>query len=161
MRPRINVFSVWFEAGADVADRFSSRRTRQSAVREIARQASLPVAEKAESQEILLRAVGKLRSIYRGVFWGTRRSDAGGRRHGVTTSGESLGGIAECTITTVGQRKGLGIAREDRSTSSNLTGVSTALSSAMIVELRSDPAQVRDVKWISFAVLGSASTRDS
>jgi len=71
----------------------------KSAVREIARQASLPVAEKAESQEICFVPSGNYVQFIEAYLG--ERGEAMPEEEGdlVTTSGEVSGGIAECTIT--------------------------------------------------------------
>src|SRR5882762_878203 len=82
----------------------------KSAVREIARQASLPVAEKAESQEICFvpsRNYVQFIEAYLG-----ERGEAMPEEEGdlVTTGGEVIGRHRGVHHYTVGQRKGLGIA---------------------------------------------------
>ena len=104
----------------------------KQAVREIARRANLPVAEKAESQEICFVPSGDYTQFHRGLSRkrakpsGPERSRANPRASEiepiasagevsesgelVSTSGEVLGHHAGVQHFTVGQRRGLGIA---------------------------------------------------
>jgi tRNA-specific 2-thiouridylase len=123
------------------------------AVREIARRAALPVAEKPESQEICFVLSGdyvKFIDAYLG-----ERGESLPQEEGelVTTSGEVIGRHRGVHHYTLGQRKGLGVAAGrplyvvelDRAASRVIVGDDA--------ELRSDSCQVRDINWISIAVL--------
>jgi tRNA-specific 2-thiouridylase len=125
----------------------------KSAVREIARRAALPVAEKPESQEICFVPSGNyVRFI--GAYLG-ERGESLTEEEGelVTTSGEVIGRHRGVHHYTVGQRKGLGVAAGrplyvvelDRSTNRVVVGDDA--------DLRSNMCEIRDVNWISFAAL--------
>jgi tRNA-specific 2-thiouridylase len=125
----------------------------KSAVREIARRASLPVAEKPESQEICFVPSGnyvKFISAYLG-----ERGESLPEQEGelVTTSGEVIGRHRGVHNFTVGQRKGLGVAAGkplyvvelDRAANRVVVGDDSHLSTRV--------CEIRDVNWISFATL--------
>jgi tRNA-specific 2-thiouridylase len=125
----------------------------KTAVREIARRAALPVAEKPESQEICFVPSGNyVRFI--GAYLG-ERGESLTEEEGelVTTSGEVIGRHRGVHHYTVGQRKGLGVAAGrplyvvelDRSTNRVVVGDDA--------DLRSNMCEIRDVNWISFAAL--------
>ena len=125
----------------------------KSAVREIARQASLPVAEKAESQEICFVPSGNYVQFIEAYLG--ERGEAMPEEEGdlVTTSGEVIGRHRGVHHYTVGQRKGLGIAAGRPLYVVELDRVSNRVVVGDDVELRSESCEVRDVNWISFAVL--------
>ena len=125
----------------------------KSAVREIARQASLPVAEKAESQEICFVPSGNYVQFIEAYLG--ERGEAMPEEEGdlVTTSGEVVGRHRGVHHYTVGQRKGLGIAAGRPLYVVELDRVSNRVVVGDDVELRSESCEVRDVNWISFAVL--------
>ena len=125
----------------------------KSAVREIARRAALPVAEKPESQEICFVPSGnyvKFIAAYLGER-GESLSEEEGEL--VTTSGEVIGRHRGVHNYTVGQRKGLGIAAGrplyvvelDRAANRVVVGDDS--------DLRASVCEIRDVNWISFAAL--------
>lgn len=125
----------------------------KTAVREIARRAALPVAEKPESQEICFVPSGnyvKFISAYLGERGQSLPEEEGEL---VTTSGEVIGRHRGVHNYTVGQRKGLGIAAGrplyvvelDRSANRVIVGDDS--------ELRTATCEIRDVNWISFAAL--------
>jgi len=154
-------FSVWFEPGADVADRiFLSANSTRALCGKLRAQASLPGGGKGRSQEFA-SCRGNYVHLSRRIFLGNEAKRSGGRRRPRNDqAAKSSGGIAECTITTVGQRKGLGHRpREDRSTSSNLTAPSNRVVVAMMWScvrvLRSTRRQLD-----SFAVLEAPVRRD-
>ena len=120
-------------------------------VRDIARRANLPVAEKPESQEICFVPSGNyVRFIqnYQNERGIAMPDDSG---EIVTTTGEVLGRHTGIHQFTVGQRKGLGIAAGhplyvvalDRTTNRLIVGDDA--------ELRTTTFEVRDVNWISQA----------
>ena len=125
----------------------------KSAVREIARQASLPVADKAESQEICFVPSGNYVQFIEAYLG--ERGEAMPEEEGdlVTTSGEVIGRHRGVHHYTVGQRKGLGIAAGRPLYVVELDRVSNRVVVGDDVELRSESCEVRDVNWISFAVL--------
>ena len=118
-------------------------------VRDIARRAQLPVAEKPESQEICFVPSGNyVRFIqnYQQEQGSEMPEDSG---EIVTTTGEVLGRHSGLHQFTVGQRKGLGIATGhplyvvalDRTTHRLIVGDDA--------ELRTTTFEVRNVNWIS------------
>jgi tRNA-uridine 2-sulfurtransferase len=127
----------------------------KTAVREIARQASLPVAEKAESQEICFVPSGNYVQFIEAYLG--ERGEAVPEEEGdlVTTSGEVIGRHRGVHHYTVGQRKGLGIAAGRPLYVVELDRASNRVVVGDDVELRSESCEVRDVNWISFAVLES------
>jgi tRNA-specific 2-thiouridylase len=125
----------------------------KTAVREIARRATLPVAEKPDSQEICFVPSGsyvKFISAYLGERGETLSEDEGDL---VTTSGEVIGRHRGVHNYTVGQRKGLGVAAGkplyvvelDRAANRVIVGDDS--------DLRTNICEIRDVNWISFARL--------
>jgi tRNA-specific 2-thiouridylase len=123
------------------------------AVREIARRAALPVAEKPESQEICFVPSGKYVQFieaYLGEHGETLPAEEGDL---VTTSGEVLGRHRGVHNYTIGQRKGLGIAAGRPLYVVELDHAANRVVVGDDAELRSDCCEVRDVNWISFAVL--------
>jgi len=125
----------------------------KSAVREIARQASLPVAEKAESQEICFVPSGNYVQFIEAYLG--ERGEAMPEEEGdlVTTSGEVIGRHRGVHHYTVGQRKGLGIAVGRPLYVVELDHAANRVVVGEDAELRSESCEVRDVNWISFAVL--------
>ncbi len=127
----------------------------KSAVREIARQAALPVAEKAESQEICFVPSGKYVQFieaYLGERGESLPEDEGDL---VTTSGEVIGRHRGVHNYTVGQRKGLGIAAGKPLYVVELDRAANRVVVGDDAELRANACEVRDVNWISFAALES------
>src|SRR5882757_283128 len=125
----------------------------KSAVREIARQASLPVAEKAESQEICFVPSGNYVQFIEAYLG--ERGEAIPEEEGdlVTTSGEVVGRHRGVHHYTVGQRKGLGIAAGRPVYVVKLDHAANRVVVGEDAELRSESCEVRDVNWISFGVL--------
>jgi len=125
----------------------------KSAVREIARQASLPVAEKAESQEICFVPSGNYVQFIEAYLG--ERGEAMPEEEGdlVTTSGEVIGRHRGVHHYTVGQRKGLGIAVGRPLYVVELDHAANRVVVGEDAELRSESCEVRDVNWISFAAL--------
>ncbi|HWF13528.1 MAG TPA: tRNA 2-thiouridine(34) synthase MnmA [Candidatus Acidoferrales bacterium] len=125
----------------------------KTAVRDIARRAALPVAEKPDSQEICFVPSGsyvKFISAYLGERGETLSEDEGDL---VTTSGEVIGRHHGVHNYTIGQRKGLGVAAGkplyvvelDRTANRVIVGDDS--------DLLTNICEVRDVNWISFASL--------
>jgi tRNA-specific 2-thiouridylase len=125
----------------------------KSAVREIARQASLPVAEKAESQEICFVPSGNYVQFIEAYLG--ERGEAMPEEEGdlVTTRGEVVGRHRGVHHYTVGQRKGLGIAAGRPLYVVELDHAANRVVVGDDAELRSESCEVRDINWISFAVL--------
>jgi tRNA-specific 2-thiouridylase len=120
-------------------------------VREIARIASLPVAEKPESQEICFVPTGNYVRFIESYLREQDRVMPLESGEIVTTSGEVIGRHDGLHRYTIGQRKGLGIAvgrplyvvAIDRERNRVVVGEDA--------ELRQTTCEVRDVNWISFA----------
>src|SRR5882724_5551134 len=125
----------------------------KSAVREIARQASLPVAEKAESQEICFVPSGNYVQFIEAYLG--ERGESLPEEEGdlVTTSGDVIGRHRGVHHYTVGQRKGLGIAAGRPLYVVELDHAANRVVVGDDAELRSESCEVRYVNWISFAVL--------
>jgi tRNA-specific 2-thiouridylase len=125
----------------------------KSAVRDIARQAALPVAEKPESQEICFVPSGnyvRFIEAYLGERGETIPEEEGDL---VTTSGEVVGRHRGVHHYTIGQRKGLGIATGRPLYVLELDRAANRVIVGDDAELRSESCEVRDVNWISFAAL--------
>jgi tRNA-specific 2-thiouridylase len=127
----------------------------KTAVREIARRAALPVAEKPESQEICFVPSGnyvKFIAAYLGER-GESLPEGGGDL--VTTSGEVIGRHRGVHNYTVGQRKGLGIAAGKPLYVVELDRAANRVVVGDDSDLRTNVCEIRDVNWISFSVLES------
>ncbi len=118
-------------------------------VREIARAAALPVAEKPESQEICFVPSGnyvRFISAYLGERGETLPEEAG---EIVTTGGEVLGRHQGLHHFTVGQRKGLGVAVGRPLYVVELDRRGNRVVVGEDAELRRATCRVREVNWIS------------
>lgn len=125
-------------------------------VRRIARAASLPVAEKPESQEICFVPSGnyvQFISAYLGER-GESLPDSAGEI--VTTSGEVLGRHKGVHNFTVGQRKGLGIATGRPLYVAELDRAAKRVVVGDDDELRKSTCLVRDVNWVSIKTLATS-----
>jgi tRNA-specific 2-thiouridylase len=125
----------------------------KSAVREIARRAALPVAEKPESQEICFVPSGnyvKFIAAYLGERGESLPEDEGDL---VTTSGEVIGRHRGIHNYTVGQRKGLGVAAGRPLYVVELDRAANRVIVGDDAELCMKVCEIRDVNWISFASL--------
>jgi tRNA-uridine 2-sulfurtransferase len=125
----------------------------KSAVREIARRAALPVAEKAESQEICFVPSGNYVQFIEAYLG--ERGESLPEEEGdlVTTGGEVIGRHHGMHHYTVGQRKGLGIAAGKPVYVVKLDRAANRVVVGSDAELRSELCEVRDVNWISLAGL--------
>jgi tRNA-uridine 2-sulfurtransferase len=125
----------------------------KAAVREIARKAALPVAEKAESQEICFVPSGNYVQFIEAYLG--ERGESLPEEEGdlVTTGGEVIGRHRGVHNYTIGQRKGLGIAAGRPLYVVELDRAANRVVVGDDAELRSEFCEVRDVNWISFAVL--------
>jgi len=123
------------------------------AVREIARRAALPVAEKPESQEICFVPSGNYVKFIDAYL--TERGESAPEDEGelVTTSGEVIGRHRGVHHYTLGQRKGLGIAAGRPLYVVELDRASNRVVVGDEVDLRSDVCEAGDINWISFARL--------
>jgi len=122
----------------------------KQSVREIARRAALPVAEKAESQEICFVPTGHYVQFIESYLSEHGESVPDDEGEIVTTNGQVLGRHRGLHRFTVGQRRGLGIA-----VGRPLYVVALERESNRVVvgedeELRGVACNVCDVNWISF-----------
>jgi tRNA-specific 2-thiouridylase len=134
--------------------RFPLGEATKQEVREIARRARLPVAEKPESQEICFVPSGDYAQFieaYRLEQGLDVPEDAGrdGQGELVTTSGEVLGRHAGVHHFTVGQRRGLGIAAGRPLYVVHIDSASRRVTVGGEDELLRDACEVQDVNWIS------------
>jgi len=121
-------------------------------VREIARKLRVPVAEKAESQEICFVPTGNYVRFIENYL-----HEAGGElphKEGdiVTVDGREIGRHSGLHQYTVGQRKGLGLAVGHPLYVVALDHASDRLIVGEAKDLRSTVCEVRDVNWIPFEV---------
>jgi tRNA-specific 2-thiouridylase len=122
-------------------------------VREIARRKQLPVAEKAESQEICFVPSGdyvRFIEAYESESCAASQQESaaeGGEL--VSTSGEVLGRHTGVHHFTVGQRRGLGIAAPRPLYVLEIDPASRRVTVGEDNELRRDSCEVRDVNWIA------------
>lgn len=125
----------------------------KAAVREIARRAELPVAEKPESQEICFVPSGNYVKFI-GAYLG-ERGESLPEEEGelVTARGEVIGRHRGVHHYTVGQRKGLGVAAGKPLYVLQLDRAANRVIVGEDAELRSSVCEIRDVNWISFASL--------
>jgi tRNA-specific 2-thiouridylase len=142
----------------------------KQSVREIARRAGLPVAEKPESQEICFVPAGgyaQFIEAYRAehaddkmpaTVAADRSADPPEGGELVSTSGEVLGRHAGVHHFTIGQRKGLGLATLKGGPSQTgrplyVVQIESATRRVIVgaeAELLGDTCNVRDVNWISW-----------
>ena len=126
------------------------------AVREIARRASLPVAEKAESQELCFvpsKDYTQFIAAYR-----LEQNGAGGLREDpateagevVTTSGEVLGRHEGVQRFTIGQRRGLGVSAGQPLYVVEIDSATRRVVVGQEEDLRRDTCELRDVNWIAW-----------
>jgi tRNA-uridine 2-sulfurtransferase len=125
----------------------------KAAVREIARRAALPVAEKPESQEICFVPSGnyvKFIDAYLGERGESLPEEEGEL---VTTSGEVIGRHRGVHHYTLGQRKGLGVAAGRPLYVVELDRAANRVIVGADADLRSDSCEVQGVNWISMQIL--------
>jgi tRNA-uridine 2-sulfurtransferase len=127
----------------------------KTAVREIARCAALPVAEKAESQEICFVPSGNYVQFIRAYLGERGESLEEDEGDLVTTSGEVIGRHRGVHHYTIGQRKGLGVAAGRPLYVVELDHAANRVVVGDDSDLRSTICETRDVNWISFASLES------
>jgi tRNA-specific 2-thiouridylase len=125
----------------------------KTAVREIARRAALPVAEKPESQEICFVPSGNYVKFI-GAYLG-ERGESLGEEEGdlVTASGEVIGRHRGVHNYTIGQRKGLGVAAGKPLYVVELDQVANRVVVGDDSDLRTSVCEIRNANWISFASL--------
>jgi tRNA-uridine 2-sulfurtransferase len=131
-------------------------------VREIARRKQLPVAEKAESQEICFVPAGDYVRFIEAYQAESGAVDPESARRGmphdpaddggelVSTSGEVLGRHHGVHHFTVGQRRGLGVAAGKPLYVLEIDPASRRVTVGEDSELRRDSCEVRDVNWIAW-----------
>jgi len=120
-------------------------------VRELAREAALPVAEKPDSQEICFVSAGHYVQFIESYL--AERGESMPDDHGevVTTSGEVIGRHQGLHRFTVGQRKGLGFAAGRPMYVVALDPATKRVVVGEDAELRRATCDVRDVNWVSIA----------
>ena len=121
------------------------------AVREIARRAALPVAEKAESQEICFVPSGNYVNFIAAYLGEKGESLLEEEGDLVTTTGEVIGRHRGVHHYTVGQRKGLGVAAGKPLYVVELDRAANRVVVGDDADLRTEVCEIRDVNWISFA----------
>jgi tRNA-specific 2-thiouridylase len=119
-------------------------------VREVARRAGLPVAEKPESQEICFVPSGNYVRFIQAYVGEQGGELPAGHGEIVTTTGEVLGRHDGIHQFTVGQRKGLGLAAGRPLYVVELDAASNRVVVGDDSELGRETCEVRDVNWIPF-----------
>jgi tRNA-uridine 2-sulfurtransferase len=119
-------------------------------VREIARAAALPVAEKAESQEICFVPSGDYVQFIESYLSEQGRELGAEAGEIVTTEGEVIGRHSGLHRYTIGQRRGLGFAAGRPMYVVAIDRAANRLVVGEDAELRSTDCDVRDVNWIAF-----------
>jgi tRNA-uridine 2-sulfurtransferase len=122
---------------------------RKQEVREIARRAALPVAEKPESQEICFVTGGdyvRFIQAYQDEQMETAESTAG---EIVTTSGDVIGRHSGLHQFTIGQRRGLGVSVGRPIFVTELQPATNRVVVGEDEELHSVTCFVRDINWVS------------
>jgi len=125
----------------------------KATVREIARRGALPVAEKAESQEICFVPSGNYVQFI-GAYL-KERGQALPEEEGdlVTTAGEIIGRHRGVHRYTVGQRKGLGVAASKPLYVVELDHAANRVVVGDGCELLSNVCEIGEANWISFEAL--------
>ncbi|MGB7203068.1 MAG: tRNA 2-thiouridine(34) synthase MnmA [Pyrinomonadaceae bacterium] len=127
----------------------------KEAVRDIARDANLYTAEKAESQEICFVPDGKYSEfIDRYLAHEGRESELPAGGEIVSTSGETLGTHTGIHRYTIGQRRGLGIAHEKPLYVVQIERAKNQIIVGEEDELESIEFTARGVNWIAFDTPG-------
>jgi tRNA-uridine 2-sulfurtransferase len=119
-------------------------------VREIARGANLPVAEKPESQEICFVPTGNYVRFIESYLSEQGRALAAESGEIVTTEGKLIGRHEGLHRYTIGQRKGLGFAAGRPMYVVAMDRAANRLIVGEDAELRATTCDVRDVNWIAF-----------
>jgi len=120
-------------------------------VRELAREAALPVAEKPDSQEICFVSAGHYVQFIESYLAERGESAPDDQGEIVTTSGEVIGRHQGLHRFTVGQRKGLGFAAGRPMYVVALEPKTKRVIVGEDGELRRATCDVRDVNWVSIA----------
>jgi tRNA-uridine 2-sulfurtransferase len=119
-------------------------------VREIARAANLPVAEKPESQEICFVPSGDYVQFIESYLTEQGRTLSAESGEIVTTEGKLIGRHEGLHRYTIGQRKGLGFAAGRKVYVVAMDREKNRLIAGEDAELRATACEVRDVNWIAF-----------
>ena len=122
----------------------------KSEVREIARAANLPVAEKPESQEICFVPSGDYVQFIESYLHEQGRALTTEPGEIVTTEGKVIGRHEGLHRYTIGQRKGLGFAMGRPMYVVAIDRAANRLIVGEDAELRAAVCEVRDVNWIAF-----------
>jgi tRNA-specific 2-thiouridylase len=122
----------------------------KSEVRDIARRAKLPVAEKPESQEICFVPTGDYATFIEAYLHEQGSAPAESAGEIVSTSGEVIGRHCGLHHYTVGQRRGLGLAAGRPLYVVSLDTAGNRLVVGDDAELARDTCDVGDVNWIPF-----------
>ena len=123
----------------------------KSEVRDIARDANLYVAEKAESQEICFVPDGKYSEfIDRYLEHENRTAEMPAAGEIVTTSGETIGEHSGIHRYTIGQRRGLGIAHEKPLYVVQIERAKNQIIVGEADELESLEFNAKGVNWVAF-----------
>jgi tRNA-uridine 2-sulfurtransferase len=120
-------------------------------VRQLAREAALPVAEKPDSQEICFVSAGHYVQFIESYLAERGESAPGDHGEVVNTSGEVIGRHQGLHRFTVGQRKGLGFAAGRPMYVVALDPETKRVIVGEDAELRRATCDVRDVNWVSIA----------
>jgi tRNA-uridine 2-sulfurtransferase len=131
--------------------RFPLGERSKSEVREIARRANLPVAEKPESQEICFVPTGNYVRFIGSYLTEQGRELPNESGEIVTTDGKALGRHEGLHRYTVGQRRGLGVATGRPIYVVALDREKNRLVVGEDEELMGSVCEVRDVNWVSIA----------
>ena len=121
----------------------------KSEVRDIARRAKLPVAEKPESQEICFVPTGDYATFIEAYLHEQGSGPAETEGEIVSTTGEVIGHHNGLHHYTVGQRRGLGLAAGRPLYVLSLDTAANKLVVGDDAELARETFDVRDVNWIS------------
>lgn len=134
-------------------------------VRDMARRANLPVAEKAESQEICFVPSGNYTNFIE-AYRNNEKAQKGADKEGsasanevseagelVSTAGEVLGTHAGVQHFTVGQRRGLGIAAPHPLYVLQIDPASRRVTVGEEDQLWADGFEARDINWIAWDTL--------
>jgi tRNA-specific 2-thiouridylase len=120
-------------------------------VRAMARELGLPVAEKAESQEICFVPAGNYVRFIEAYLGEQGQALPAGTGEVVSTTGEVLGRHNGVHNFTIGQRKGLGVAAGRALYVLELDVPNNRVIVGDDADLRRDTCAVRDVNWVSIA----------
>ena len=127
---------------------------KKSEVRDVARRTALPVAEKAESQEICFVPAGDYAQFIEAYLSEQGRELPAEEGEIVSTSGSVVGRHRGVHHFTVGQRRGLGIAAAQPLYVLELDPAKNRVVVGEESDLRRETFEVRDVNWIAPVEVG-------